>query len=322
MIYINPYLSLPINTIIGGVAGTISTKADLAAKLGVSESIITRFQIVGSDVHCRISSDYSIVGSAFEGDTSITSYIDLNARCIAFGSNAFYGATNLANVYAPNAYLGSKCFVGAINLTNSNYGGEYLYFNSDINGGISDIKLKKFTAPNLNYLPASFAQNNIYFEELNANIVAIPDRCFQGATALDVMNTDIITSLGSSSMVNVKLSGIRHFTSLTSAVGGISGWKSTEIHMPNLTSYLGINTLQNFTNLTLLSMRKLKTLGNSPSTVSSLFSGLKLGCTIEMNVALATANSGSAHAALVWAKTNRAAIVKFYDDAGNYVSTL
>lgn len=311
-----------INTIIGGVAGTISSKSALATKLGISESIIKRFEIVGSDVQAHISSDYSIVGSAFASNTSITSYNDMDSHCTSFGSNAFNGATNLANVYAPNAVLGYLCFLGANNLSNYLYNYEYYYLPNSVSGGISSIKIKKFTAPNLTSLINDFALGNTYLEEVNAPLENVNGSAFRNATSLDKLNTINITTLQSQSILNTKLSGAIYFPLLTNYVGGLHTLKSTEIHAPLLVTVSSKNSqFQNLINLTLFSMRKLKTLGD-PTVISSCFSGLKTGCTIEVNIALATANAGAADAALVYAKTNRAAIVKFYDDAGNYVSTL
>lgn len=60
----------------------------------------------------------------------------------------------------------------------------------------------------------------------------------------------------------------------------------------------------------------------SYSNRSNMFDNLKTGCKIEANIFLATANAGAVDAGLDYAKTTRGAIVDFYDDAGNYVSTL
>lgn len=100
MIYINPYLLVPINTIIGGVAGSISTKAALATKLGISESIITRFQIVGSDVHAHITSIYPLPVAVFKNNLTITSYLDIGGKVFVSNGEAFRDST-VNNVLFP-----------------------------------------------------------------------------------------------------------------------------------------------------------------------------------------------------------------------------
>ena len=103
---------------------------------------------------------------------------------------------------------------------------------------------------------------------------------------------------------------------------------ATNYSFPDLEEINGdiSNCFQGLVSMLLLSMRKLKKYGETPNigngaTISG-FGGLKYGCIIEVNIAISTANSGSAHAALLYAKNQRGAIVRFYDNSGNYVSTL
>ena len=78
----------PINTIIGGVAASISTKALLASKLGIAESEIRRFDIVGSDINANIRSDYSLANDSFYNNSNLTKYKDLDAHVISVGINS------------------------------------------------------------------------------------------------------------------------------------------------------------------------------------------------------------------------------------------
>jgi hypothetical protein len=66
------------NTFIGGVAATIGTASLLATKLGISESRITSFNVVGSDIQCRIGGSYTLPNYTFYGDTSITYFKDID----------------------------------------------------------------------------------------------------------------------------------------------------------------------------------------------------------------------------------------------------
>lgn len=100
-----------------------------------------------------------------------------------------------------------------------------------------------------------------------------------------------------------------------------------EIYATNLEeiSTSGGNDFANLTSLNILDLRKLKVY-NNPATgygaTASGFNLLKTGCEIRVHIALATANAGAVNESLRYAKNSRGAIVKFYDDNGNYVSTL
>jgi len=82
------------NTEIGGIASTISTPALLAAKLGILESRITNFSIVGSDVKCKITGSYVIPASAFYINSSITYYLDYGNLVSDIQDQAFFQTAN------------------------------------------------------------------------------------------------------------------------------------------------------------------------------------------------------------------------------------
>jgi len=50
-----------VNTFIGGMASAIPTKADLAVKLNITESYISKFLIDGSNIECSINANYNLV---------------------------------------------------------------------------------------------------------------------------------------------------------------------------------------------------------------------------------------------------------------------
>lgn len=322
MIYINPYLSVPINTIIGGVAGSISTKSALATKLGISESIITRFQIVGSDVHCNISSAYNVVPNAFFNDTSITSYNDLDGICIFFEFSAFNGATNLTNVYAPNAVLGDLCFLNDTLLAQN----EYLYNPYTIGGqSFRNTRVKKVIMPNVTTYTTDLFNGNTALIEVVGQPTYISSNCFRNTTSLQVLDVSKVTTMNglftfyASNLENYYFDELISLTSVAQAfrLAKFKIFKANKL--VNLATKA--NMFQSATNATLIEMKSLKTFGDA-SLENSTFLALKTGCTIRVNIALATTNAGAADASLVWAKVNRASIVEFYDDAGNYVSTL
>jgi len=86
------------NTEIGGVASTIGTPTLLASKLGILESKITNFTIVGSDIKCKITGSYVIPGNAFLSNTSITYYYDNDNLVTDLLASAFRGCNSLKKV--------------------------------------------------------------------------------------------------------------------------------------------------------------------------------------------------------------------------------
>jgi len=91
------------NTEIGGVASTISTPALLAAKLGILESRITNFSIVGSDIKCKITGSYAMPANAFAENNNITYFNDETGLVISLiAYDCFKNANNLKYTYFPN----------------------------------------------------------------------------------------------------------------------------------------------------------------------------------------------------------------------------
>ena len=86
-----------INTIIGGVAGSVTTKSALVSLINgtsvsgllLTTSMIKRFEIVGSDVHAHISSDYDIGTGSFLNNTAVIFYNDLSNRAKSLQYEAF-----------------------------------------------------------------------------------------------------------------------------------------------------------------------------------------------------------------------------------------
>lgn len=98
-----------------------------------------------------------------------------------------------------------------------------------------------------------------------------------------------------------------------------------KIYLPECT-YIGTQanaTLgQNFYNCQFLELISIKKCKIIYGTSFQNFYNIKRGCKIEVNIALLTYNNGEAAGDLIYAKNSRGAIVEFYDDNGNYISTL
>jgi len=86
------------NTLIGGIGATINSPALLAEKLSITSSSITNFEIIGNNINCRITDNYSINIAAFKDDVNITYYEDLENKCKAIANAAFQFTLNLERV--------------------------------------------------------------------------------------------------------------------------------------------------------------------------------------------------------------------------------
>lgn len=319
------------NTIIGGVGSVITTKSALATKLGISESIIQGFKIVGSDIHCKITSNYSIGVNTFNSDVNITSYLDFDGKCINVGQAAFSGSTIIDAVF-PNAVLGVLAFgsVSAIKcLSNDNFGYQYDYYKSTIgNEAFRRTKIKHLNIPNLTTISTNLIRNNNdLISVLGGNVTSIGADAFVGCINLvniDLENVTTIHQRAFSDCTSMPFFDLLSLTSLRFQV--FYDCSSCEyINMPmieNISDAERVNLFRGLSSCNLISMKKLKTLGDPSTSNSSTFQALKMGCTIEVNEFMATSNAGNADATLVWVKANRSAVVEFYDDNGDYVSTL
>lgn len=272
----------PINTVIGGLASEIPTKNALATKLGISINIIRRFEIDGSDVKAHISNFYSIYLEVFRQNVNITSFLDLDGKCRHLDSHSFNGCTSLQIIQIP----------GVTAIT-----GTMLNSCTSLTKVIGD-KITLVSTSGIRSVPL-LTENNINL----SNVHTIHDLAMSSMGAgMKNLYFPKLTTLGSQAfrgnpqLLTFSAPILEVINESTSLFNGDSG-------------------------LGFINMPKLKVFG-VPSVNSLEFLSLKIGCEIRVHIALATANSGAPVTSLLYAKNNRAAIVKFYDDNGNYVSTL
>lgn len=231
------------NTVIYGIGATVSTKAALALKLGVSEGLIKSFELDGLNIKCKITSDFTLSTDCFYNNSDFKKYFDFDGRVTAINPNG------IRNSGVEELYLPAVTYLQAYGIA---YNPNLLYLN-----------LPEFITP--------------------------ASQCVRNNTGLLEFHAPKLTAIG------------------------------------NITSGGQQNFFDSYNSCNIISMRKLKIYGSPSSGTTgntSGFLGLKMGCVIEVHIDLATANAGTANTSLIWAKTNRGAIVKFYDDNGNYVSTL
>lgn len=312
-----------INTIIGGVASFISSKSALATKLAISESTIKRFEIVGSDVRAHISASYTIPENCFLNNTSITSYIDYHNKVITAGLSAFQNST-IQNALIENAVLNLSVFDNCVNLTNYSFGFTFKTISSFSTSNVfRNTRIKYFKADNLTSLGGSFFSGNTELLEIIAPLTSLNSAALDGCTKLISVPDSIITMV-TSSMRNCRAMTTLYFPVLTAInANTFNGCSSVlTVNLPALEIITAKGAaFANMTSCTLIDMRKLKILSPADA-ASTTFTNLKMNCEIRVHINLATDNSGSPNATLAWVKANRSAVVKFYDDNGNYVSTL
>lgn len=167
--YINSYVFAPpvdltTNTEIGGVASTISTPALLASKLAIDVSRITNFSIVGSDIKCRITGNYSLTASAFGSNNVITYYYDLEGLVNNFTeANTFVSCGSLHDIFFPglSTIFGSFNF----NITPMLKTIELPYLVSTSNASFaysSGTFIKKIYVPRCTSLGSSSGDNSVF----------------------------------------------------------------------------------------------------------------------------------------------------------------
>lgn len=313
---LNPYIfnKTQPNTFIGGIGATINTPALLATKLGISQSIIKSFKVVGTEVQAYISDDYTIKINTFNEDEDITHYRDMDGRVTSL-TLCFRNAINLIDVYFPNvqtiqganaSQISSGCFSGCVNLEEAvfnnwqntgDYQGYFTFYNCVKLTGLDTSKL---TGSPSNQFLANTTQTSFDFSSL----VTISGNMFLNSSVAGVLSLPEVTSMPQTGITNCAVTQI-----LLPKLEGLSGTNKT-------------NLFVNLTQLELLDAKKLKNILNPAIRGTNAFNNLKTNCIINVHEYLATANSGSPDEALVWVKANRSAVVNFYDDNGDYVSTL
>lgn len=153
------------NTYIGGVSATINTPALLATKLGISVGNISNFEVVGSDIKCKITGSYGIPSNSFGVFyTPCTYYIDSDYLVTSVADSAFY-----ATPFGGICDFQNAISIGFQSFSPSNPGGgasKYLLKNATSIGnscfaGCSNTDL--IYIPNCTSLGTTSGNNNVFF---------------------------------------------------------------------------------------------------------------------------------------------------------------
>lgn len=324
---------VPPNTFIGGVAGSLSTKSLLATKLGIAPTRIKSFRIVNDEVQAYIQGNYNLGASLFgnyaepsSANLNITHYFDNDNLVKAIGTYCFANCVNFSDFK----------FLGLNRLDNR------VFFNT----GVVHADLHTLQASTLGE-PHGWFQNCSKLKTANLGNFTSTNflNCFNNCIDLEsvVMKSE---SYGVDTLANVGIIDFENeFVRILSNYSMRQNSRfqrivfSNCIQMGESVLYKNSNTegqyswlkefiaprvasishsaFRNNAGLNLVDIRACKALGSGV-----FLNALKLGTILKVHIVLATSNDGSPDVNLTYAKNNRGAVVEFYDDNGNYVSTL
>lgn len=168
-----------------------------------------------------------------------------------------------------------------------------------------------------------------YFD-VEGNVSLLLSGSFYG-TPMQQVNFPSVTQIGNRSFDNCSFFNEGIFPMVTKIVGArtfAANTRLNNLYLPNLEevevsgatearTFQGIGTNASST-LSILDVRKLKRVGTNPSLNRLTFLTIKTGITIRVHEDMATNNPID----LDYAKNTRGCTVEFYDDNGDYVSTL
>lgn len=222
-----------VNTYIGGIGGVVNTPALLAAKLkkhpsGADFNVadIRKFKVVGSNIECSITTDYSLADMAFQNteqtSSSPTYYYDNGSKCKSLGSSTFYGSRNTSAHYFPAVQsIGAGAFYHA-NYSNVEVADKIIYLPNCTNIGNPNV------ASNLMFGFTSITQKmyaNTFLQTNNAGGVdatiqdGITNRGLQVVWVLNQTPPNPITNLSDSSITSTSVQ--LNFTAPTGSTNAI-----------------------------------------------------------------------------------------------------
>jgi hypothetical protein len=274
------------NTFIGGVSATINTPALIAARLGIAESRIRAFNVIGSDIQFAvIGGIYSTSTNMFTNNTSITYFKDDAGLVDIVRPYTFQGCVNLIYAILPLAKT----------LQGNGPGGSFE----------GCTKLEYVSSP---------------------NITALGGYVFYGCVALKTVNYPLLTHVGYQSFVNCRALTEVYLPSCIDIIYyAFKGCSLLKIFSApkctNIGRLIDGQTFHSCGSLESIYLPSCKIITDGGGNENN-FANIKIGCVIAVNIFLKTNNAGAPDGDLLYAKNTRNAIINFYDDAGNYVSTL
>jgi hypothetical protein len=354
VLFFKPQIVNESNTFIGYTASL--SKSNLAVKLGISESLISNYSQIGSDISFNISTNYILSGS-FNGDTNITYLQDFGEKITRMNDLYFNNAVNFKNFNANSCqHISASVFkdsgLEVFNLNAVNFIGT----NNFINSKIVNANFPAYSGK----IPSSTFEGCLLLQSVTALsfIGGLESKAFKNCAKDVSIDLSKITSIGISAfencgkkIVNIPLcTNISDLAFYLSKIQSLVANACTSVgsqgfHSANSLNYVEMNSLQTlapsgfrntkvvnfvFPALTSVSHNgfydslfvQLIDIKKCKSLLTNVFFNIKTGCLIKINIFLATSNSGSVDANLAYAKDTRSSVVEFYDDNGIYVSNL
>lgn len=345
------------NTFIGGVANTITSASEIANILNIPVSGVKAFSVVDNDIQFHVKNDYEIPQFAFQDNEEITYYRDEGGKCFGIGQGAFMGASELEEFKGLAViWVGDEAGGGSSNGSFRDCVKLKKFITSEAWINCNGYAFYECTLlEEIDFSTVSNIRNNgefIFRRCKNLPPITINPlftgnliRFFQGAV-VSGLNLNNVSVLGNrffgyhSDRTTVLFSTLysEHILALsTQAVDSVLGDTLEVVNFPNITEitaqysisrtssikevYLtGVTKISSssssFTGLTgveLIDLRKCKEIEND---VTSQFSNIKINCEVRFHEEI------DANLNVIAYLLNRNAVIKLYDDNGDYVSTL
>ena len=290
-------VNYPISLILKGVSSTVTTKEVLASMLSIDSKRIRRFDRYSDRVEASIKGNYTLPNS-FANNTSLTDLLDIGGNISTIQQNALQGCTSLVNVKFDNAYLSNSALTGLSNLKNLDYSG-VVKVRQIFNSAMRDTGFKKVIIDSGAILDNSLRNMPNLEEVYLPGLATVNTDGFNGSAKLSILNTSDITNVANRAFVGTAFVNL-DFPKLVT-VGGVSPFTAiSTLKTIKFGSLVNIASSESFfTNCPLLEyidMKKVKTYGTYNNTAGASvrfygFNNVKLGCIIDCNIALATANT-------------------------------
>lgn len=341
--------NVPPNTFIGGIAkigGTgvnapIDTPTKLANKLGININRVSGFKVKGNNVEVRIKGSYTMGSfgalNQVDANQNITYFYDNEGLVSAMQSHyAFRYCVNFSDFkFSSNLLLISNDAFSYTSIVHA----DLSYLTSATTGEWGNMFrfcLELLSANTGELGTTGLGQGQIFFNcpklqlENVTTKVRFYNQMFRASGSVSgTFNNPYVLELNSFSFShtnraeNVYLPNCVRFRNEEFYRGtAAQGNFLKQVVAPKVTA-IGVNGgngscfVKNHA-LELLDIRACKFFYGTVSFTDSM----KAGGIIKVHIFMATSNAGGANAELVYLKTTRGVTVQFYDDAGNYVSTL
>lgn len=237
--------------------------------------------------------------------------------------NIFYFTpNNLPRIVRGFKIIGDDVYFQTINTFGKAQDGYYFNGNNDIKEFI-DLDSFFMSIPN-----HSFFANTPNFTKFIANgMINMAHSVFLNSAVKHVEINSLTTINQHTFRDAIDLSFFKADSLITLGHRALEGCGLSTVNLPNLENIIGYNigetsrSFANMPNVTEINIRKCKNIGGTPSIYVEAFSGIKLGCVININDFMKTVNDGEIHPDLLYAYTSRNATINFYDDNGDFVET-